>query len=156
MKEFEFRAMRLDDIEQVCMIEKEAFPTPWTADAFLSELTTNVFAQYIVIERDNELVGYGGMWAVIDEAHVTNIAIRKQYQGRHLGEQLLLRLQQAARNAGISRMTLEVRVSNTVALNLYKKLGFYTVGTRKKYYTDNNEDAYIMWVNLDEQKECEG
>lgn len=151
MMKVEFRAMRLDDIEQVCMIEQEAFPTPWTAEAFYNELTTNFFAHYLVIEKDEQLIGYGGMWTIIDEAHITNIAIRKPYQGLKLGEQLLTRMQEAAFKAGIKRMTLEVRVSNIVAQNLYKKLGFYTVGTRKEYYTDNNEDAYIMWVNLNKQ-----
>lgn len=147
----EFRAMKLSDIDQVCEIEQEAFPTPWTAEAFYNELTTNMFAHYVVIEKDGQLIGYGGMWTVIDEAHITNIAIRKLYQGKKLGEALLTSLKQMAIQAGMSRMTLEVRVSNTVAQNLYKKLGFYTVGTRKGYYTDNNEDAYIMWVNLNEQ-----
>lgn len=147
----EFRAMQLSDIEQVCEIEKEAFPTPWTAEAFYSELTSNLFAHYIVIEKEGELIGYGGMWKIIDEAHITNIAIRKSYQGNKLGEKLLQYLQHAAIEAGMKRMTLEVRVSNTVAQNLYHKLGFYKVGTRKGYYTDNNEDAYIMWANLNEQ-----
>lgn len=147
----EFRAMKLSDIDQVCDIEQEAFPTPWTADAFYNELTTNMFAHYVVIEKDDQLIGYGGMWTVIDEAHITNIAVRKLYQGKKLGEALLTSLKEAAKQLGMSRMTLEVRVSNTVAQNLYKKLGFYTVGTRKGYYSDNNEDAYIMWVDLHEQ-----
>ena len=146
-----FRAMRLEDIEQICIIEKEAFPTPWTADAFYNELTTNMFAHYIVIEKDGTLIGYGGMWKVVDEAHVTNIAIRKPYQGQKLGEGILSRLQASAIVSGMNRMTLEVRVSNIVAQNLYKKLGFYAVGTRKGYYSDNNEDAIIMWANLKEQ-----
>lgn len=147
----EFRAMKLSDIDQVCEIEQEAFPTPWTAEAFYNELTTNMFAHYVVIEKEDRLIGYGGMWTVIDEAHITNIAVRKLYQGKKLGEALLTRLKLAAIQAGMSRMTLEVRVTNTVAQNLYKKLGFYIVGTRKGYYSDNNEDAYIMWVNLHEQ-----
>jgi len=143
-----FRPMRLSDIEEICRIEEEAFPTPWTSGAFYNELTNNQFAKYIVMEVDGDIAGYGGMWIIREEAHVTNIAVRAEYRGRKLGERLVRELQRTAVLLGARRMTLEVRVSNYIARRLYEKLGFYSVGLRRGYYTDNGEDAVIMWVNL--------
>lgn len=147
-----FRPMKLDDIKSICDIEKESFPTPWTAGAFQNELTNNHFAHYLVMELDGAIAGYGGMWVIMDEAHVTNIAVRGVYRGKKLGERLLLELRRMANQNGAKRMTLEVRVSNRVAQNLYEKLGFRSVGVRKGYYTDNNEDALIMWADIPEER----
>lgn len=143
-----FRPMQIEDIPQICRIEQEAFPTPWTAGAFQNELTNNQFARYIVIELDGEIAGYGGMWLIMEEAHVTNIAIRELYRGRKLGERLLREMQLTASFYGAIRMTLEVRPSNTIAQRLYEKMGFRSVGVRRGYYTDNKEDALIMWADL--------
>lgn len=147
-----FRPMRVDDIQTICEIEKEAFPTPWTAGAFHNELTNNHFAHYLVMEMSGAIAGYAGMWVIMDEAHITNIAVRKPYRGRHLGERLLNELRGKARQQGARRMTLEVRVTNRVAQNLYEKMGFRGVGVRKGYYTDNNEDALIMWADIPEER----
>jgi ribosomal-protein-alanine N-acetyltransferase len=147
-KALEFRSMCIEDIDTICAIEQEAFTTPWTAGAFHNELTNNHFAHYIVMELDGEIVGYGGMWMIVDEAHITNIAVRAPYRGRKLGERLLMRLQSAAVFLGAERITLEVRTSNIVAQRLYAKLGFIPAGLRKGYYTDNGEDAIIMWAHL--------
>ncbi|MDP5276653.1 ribosomal protein S18-alanine N-acetyltransferase [Chengkuizengella axinellae] len=146
------RSMKIADIEQVYEIETEAFTTPWTAQAFYNELMNNQFAKYIVMEVEGNIAAYGGMWAVIDEAHITNIAVRKKYRGQKMGEMLLQKMIQMAVDLGMKKMTLEVRVSNHIAIHLYKKFGFYESGIRKGYYTDNNEDALIMWIEL-EQKE---
>lgn len=143
-----FRAMRLDDIPHVCDIEQEAFTTPWTAGAFHNELTNNQFAQYMIMEYSGEVAGYAGMWLIMDEAHVTNIAVRERYRGRKLGERLLRELMQTAGFMGAVRMTLEVRASNLIAQQLYEKLNFRSVGVRRGYYTDNQEDAIIMWADL--------
>lgn len=143
-----FRSMRLDDVAAICEIEAEAFTTPWSAGAFHNELTNNHFAHYLVMELDGDIIGYGGMWLIVDEAHVTNIAVRAAHRGKKLGERLLLQLQAAAVFLGAERMTLEVRVSNTIAQRLYAKLGFIPGGLRKGYYTDNGEDAMIMWAHL--------
>ncbi|MDF2923130.1 MAG: alanine acetyltransferase [Paenibacillaceae bacterium] len=143
-----FRPMKVDDIDFICEIEQEAFPTPWTPGAFHNELTNNHFAHYLVMEVDNAIAGYAGMWIIMDEAHITNIAVRTGYRGRKLGERLLLELRSHAGKHGAKRMTLEVRVTNRVAQNLYEKLGFRSVGVRKGYYTDNNEDALIMWADI--------
>lgn len=143
-----FRSMRVDDIGTICEIEKESFPTPWTAGAFQNELTNNSFAHYIVMELDGAIAGYAGMWIIMEEAHITNIALRPLYRGRKLGERLLMQMQSAAVFLGAERMTLEVRVSNVIAQRLYAKLGFIPAGLRKGYYTDNGEDAIIMWAHL--------
>lgn len=147
-----FRSMKMEDIGAICEIEKEAFPTPWTPGAFQNELSNNHFAHYLVMEVAGAIAGYAGMWVIMDEAHVTNIAVRTTYRGMKLGEQLLLELRKKADKHGARRMTLEVRVTNRVAQNLYEKLGFRSVGVRKGYYTDNNEDALIMWADIPEER----
>ncbi|MCR8643583.1 ribosomal protein S18-alanine N-acetyltransferase [Paenibacillus sp. N1-5-1-14] len=140
--------MSLQDIPYVLDIEKEAFTLPWSKDAFYNELTNNHFAHYMIMEINGEVGGYAGMWMIVDEAHVTNIALKGIHRGQKLGERLLIELQQAAATLGATRMTLEVRVSNEIAQNLYTKLGFTSAGVRPGYYTDNNEDALIMWADL--------
>lgn len=143
-----FRPMKPDDIGIICEIEREAFPTPWTPGAFQNELNNNHFAHYVVMEVEGSIAGYAGMWVIMDEAHVTNIAVRLKYRGMKLGERLLSELRRKAAKHGAKRMTLEVRVTNRIAQNLYEKLGFRSVGVRKGYYTDNNEDALIMWADI--------
>jgi ribosomal-protein-alanine N-acetyltransferase len=143
-----FRAMRITDVPEIIAIEREAFTTPWTAEAFMNELTHNHFARYIVMEDQSGIIGYGGMWTIIDEAHVTNIAVRFDRRGMGLGEKLLQHQIANAIEYGMQRMTLEVRVSNDRAQRLYERLGFEPAGIRPGYYSDNNEDALIMWVEL--------
>ncbi|WP_442604522.1 ribosomal protein S18-alanine N-acetyltransferase [Paenibacillus sp. KN14-4R] len=146
--QLEFRSMTLEDIPYVLEIEKEAFTLPWSKDAFYNELTNNHFAHYMIMEVNGTVGGYAGMWLIVDEAHVTNIALKGMFRGQKLGERLLTELQRTAVFLGALRMTLEVRVSNEIAQNLYKKLGFTSSGVRPGYYTDNNEDALIMWAEL--------
>jgi ribosomal-protein-alanine N-acetyltransferase len=141
--------MTLSDVPAVLAIEQEAFTSPWTAEAFVNELTNNHFARYLIMETNDDIIGYGGMWTIIDEAHVTNIAVRADYRGRGYGNRLLKELQRTAVFFGAARMTLEVRVSNEVAQRLYRKLGFEPAGIRPGYYSDNQEDALIMWAELD-------
>jgi len=144
-----FRRMRLDDIDQICAIEKEAFTTPWSAGAFYNELTNNHFAHYMIMEAGLTIAGYAGMWLIMDEAHITNIAVRKEFRGQKLGERLVGELMKTASFMGAARITLEVRVTNEIAQNLYRKMGFEKAGVRKGYYTDNQEDALIMWATLE-------
>ncbi|WP_241236291.1 ribosomal protein S18-alanine N-acetyltransferase [Brevibacillus marinus] len=146
-----FRPMTLDDVGRVSELEKLAFPTPWPADAFYNELTINKHARYIVAEVEGEVVAYSGMWLLFDEAHITNVAVHPQYRGQGIGERLMRQMMSLALLEGGKKMTLEVRPSNLTARRLYQKLGFTEQGIRKKYYTDNDEDAIIMWVNLREQ-----
>ncbi|ULT57297.1 ribosomal protein S18-alanine N-acetyltransferase [Neobacillus drentensis] len=143
-----FRFMREEDIDQVLEVEHASFTTPWSREAFFNEIHNNKFAVYIVLEENEKIVGYCGTWVVIDEAHVTNIAIRPEYRGKKLGEALLSKLISTTREMGVRSMTLEVRVTNHVAQSLYRKFGFQNGGIRKNYYSDNQEDALIMWVNL--------
>lgn len=152
---FSFRRMTLEDIPNVMVIEHEAFTLPWTETAFRNELTNNLFARYMVMEYEGNPIGYAGMWTIVDEAHVTNIAILKAYRGRKLGDRLLDELMNAASTIGMLRMTLEVRVSNIVARSLYEKKGFISAGLRKGYYSDNHEDAMIMWADLPQYEEYE-
>lgn len=146
--DFSFRKMKIEDIPNVMVIEHEAFSLPWTETAFQNELTNNLFAHYMVMEYAGKPIGYAGMWTIVDEAHVTNIAILEAFRGRKLGDRLLDHLMKMASIKGMIRMTLEVRVSNIVARNLYEKKGFESAGLRKGYYSDNNEDAMIMWADL--------
>ena len=143
-----YRYMRDEDIDQVLEVEHTSFTTPWSREAFYNEIHKNKFAVYIVLEEDNKIIGYCGTWVVVDEAHVTNVAILPGYRGKKLGEALMNKLMSVSREMGARTMTLEVRVTNHVAQSLYRKLGFQNGGIRKNYYSDNQEDALIMWVNL--------
>ncbi|MBO7747402.1 ribosomal protein S18-alanine N-acetyltransferase [Paenibacillus sp. MWE-103] len=150
-----FRSMTLDDVPTIAAIEEESFATPWTKDAFVNELTNNHFARYMVMDYEGAAIGYAGMWTIMDEAHVTNVAVREAYRGQGLGELLMTELMRTAVLFGARRMTLEVRVSNSVARRLYAKLGFEPSGIRPGYYSDNMEDALIMWAELPESAEVE-
>ncbi len=146
----QYRKMTVDDVDQVYEIEKLSFTLPWTKDAFYNEMNINDHAYYVIAETEEGIVGYCGMWLVMDEAHVTNIAIHPKYRGKKMGGGLMQAAIDVAKAQGAVLMTLEARVSNTVAQNLYRKLGFKNGGIRKRYYTDNYEDAIVMWVNFDE------
>ncbi|MCH1627445.1 ribosomal protein S18-alanine N-acetyltransferase [Fredinandcohnia quinoae] len=145
-----FRFMTLDDIDGVVEVENTSFTVPWSKEAFYNELLHNQFAKYIVMTDGDRIIGYCGMWLIVDEAHITNIAVLPEYRGMKLGEALLMQAKILAMQHRAITMTLEVRVSNIVAQSLYKKLGFQAGGIRKNYYTDNQEDALVMWVNLNE------
>lgn len=143
-----FRDMKPEDIAQVVAIEQVSFAIPWTFETFEREMTNNEYARYTVMEEDGTIIGYCGMWLILDESHITNIAILPEYRGRKLGEALLNEVIEKAKKLGAHSMTLEVRVSNEAAQKLYRKFGFLNGGIRKRYYTDNYEDALVMWVRL--------
>ncbi|WP_202080802.1 ribosomal protein S18-alanine N-acetyltransferase [Caldalkalibacillus salinus] len=148
--EVQIRRMVIEDVHQVMNVEHAAFTTPWTPQAFYNELLNNHFAHYIVAMVDQRVVGYCGTWVIIDEAHITNVAVHPDYHGRKIGHTLMQEMMNISRYYGANKMTLEVRASNLIAQALYHKLGFKKHGIRQGYYTDNNEDAIIMWVNLNE------
>jgi len=151
------RRMTLDDLDGISRIEQSSFTVPWSYESFRNELTQNHFAYYLVLEINGVLAGYGGMWIIVDEAHITNIAISPEYRGQRWGEKLLAAMKLHAYRQGAKAMTLEVRVSNTIAQRLYYKFGFKKKGIRPNYYSDNGEDAMIMWVNFaDEANEQMG
>ena len=134
------------DVQQVLRIERQSFATQWPADAFYNELGSNKLAHYFVGRCDGELVAYGGIWVILEDAHVTTIAVDERHRGRGFGETMLLHLIDEALSRGASWMTLEVRESNAIAQSLYRKYGFTTVTARKGYYSDNNESALVMWA----------
>ncbi len=146
-------SMRVDDIPRVLEIERQSFPTPWPYDAYTVELQENRLAAYVVARVDEHIVGYAGMWVIMDEAHITTIAVDPVYRRQHVGDRLLIALLDAALDRRARWMTLEVRKSNDTAQALYKKYGFREFGIRKGYYSDNREDAIVMWTgNLREQE----
>ncbi len=139
-----FRRMNLADIDGVLAVEKATFSVPWSREAFVGEMK-NELALYIVAIEAGKIIGYAGTWIIVDEAHVTNVGIVKECRGRGLGERLMRELMLRAGERGATAMTLETRVSNKIAQALYAKLRFKPAGFRRKYYTDNQEDALIMW-----------
>ena len=136
--------MTIADVEAVQAIELASFSAPWPPNAYLTELQTNRLAHYMVIRIGTEVVGYAGLWLMVDEAHVTTFAIHPDWRRRHLGDRLLLALLDIALDRRAAEATLEVRLSNLPARRLYEKFGFRPVGIRPRYYTDNREDALIM------------
>ncbi|HHX73655.1 MAG TPA: ribosomal protein S18-alanine N-acetyltransferase [Firmicutes bacterium] len=136
--------MKFCHVDAVAEIEQKVYQTPWTKHAFINEILDNGFASYYVALAEGEVIGYGGIWVVLDEAHLTNLAVSPGWQGKGIGKALLAHLIREAAGKGARRMTLEVRVSNLRAQELYKKFGFVSCGIRPKYYHD--EDALIMWL----------
>jgi len=140
------RRMGGKDIDAVLRVEETVFTTPWSRESFETEMAGNDLARYFVAVVDRQIVGYAGMWVVLDEAHVTNIAVLPSFWGQGIGKKLLTALIDCARSQGAVSMTLEVRRSNERAQRLYSHMGFAEGGVRVGYYSDNQEDALIMWL----------
>ena len=136
--------MTVDDLIAVHVIERESFSTPWPAQAYREEIEHNRLAHYIVARSGNSIVGFAGIWLLVDEAHITTFATRSAWRRQGIGERLLAALLDLALARGAKEATLEVRPSNIPAKRLYEKFGFKVVGVRPRYYSDNNEDALIM------------
>jgi ribosomal-protein-alanine N-acetyltransferase len=136
--------MQTDDIAAVHAIESACFATPWPPYAFRQEIETNGMAHYIVVRAGERIVGYAGTWLMADEAHVTTMAVLPAYRRRGLGGRLIVELLKLVVDLGATVMTLEVRLSNAGARELYRQAGFRPVGVRPRYYSDNGEDALIM------------
>lgn len=134
------------DINDVRHIETVSFSTQWPSDAFYNELQSNRSAHYYVGRVAGRIVAYGGIWVVMEDSHVTTIAVDPDFRRRKFGEFMLAHLIDRAVEREAAWMTLEVRESNVGAQQLYRKYGFTTVATRKAYYSDNNENALIMWA----------
>ncbi|MBI2887411.1 MAG: ribosomal protein S18-alanine N-acetyltransferase [Chloroflexi bacterium] len=163
MPECFIRPMRLADIDAVARLEQEAFPTQAPGTSFARELR-NPLASYLVAccrrdgdgnsdAHDGDIVGYAGLWFVLDEAHLTAIAVQEAHRRRGIGHRLLTAALELALEKGATLMTLEVRISNQEAQALYEKFGFARVGVRRGYYSDNHEDAYLMTVEHIESTE---
>ncbi len=148
MSKIIIREMTEEDIDEVLDIEKKSFKTPWSRDAFVKEVNENRLAKYVVASVHDKVIGYGGIWLIIDEGHITNIAVHPDFRGLGVGKLLVEALIEICRERGINRMTLEVRKSNEIAKSLYKKYGFKECGIRPGYYSDTKEDAIIMWKEM--------
>ena len=144
MAEPVLRRMTLLDVPAVHRLEEAIFSMPWSEKDFVYEMTENKVARYLVIEEAGEIIAFAGAHIILDQAHVTNIAVRQDCRGRGLGRMITRALMQYASNLGAEYLTLEVRQSNATAQNLYKSLGFVKVNVRKRYYEDTGEDAWLM------------
>lgn len=142
------RPMLESDLEKIMEIEQASFTSPWSPFAFTSELKENDYARYFCLEVSGQIVGYMGLWFILEEGHITNVAITPLYRGNQWGEYLMRFVMKMMLSEGMERMTLEVRASNSSAQQLYERLGFVKAGVRKGYYSDNREDAIIMWLDL--------
>ncbi len=141
--------MTLQDIEEVYQIELLSFKTPWAKESFLKEITTNKnVSNFIIAQYDNKIIGYAGIYLVGNEGHITNIAVHPAYRKIKIGELLFINILRIAVDLKVQTITLEVRESNQIAINLYSKYHFFPVSVRKKYYIDNGENAIIMKLSI--------
>jgi len=136
--------MTLDDLPAIHRIEEASFSVPWPDEAYRSEIQANRLASYLVVRTDDAVIAYGGIWLMVDEAHITTFAVDPAWRRQRVGETLLLALLDLAVARRAREATLEVRLSNLPARRLYEKYGFRPVGLRPRYYSDNGEDALIM------------
>jgi ribosomal-protein-alanine N-acetyltransferase len=138
--------MRRRHLPAVMRIEHGAHPRPWSVGVFNSELAQGEDRYYAVARADGKVAGYGGLMFVVDEGHVTNIAVAAQWRRHGLGTRLLAHLVRQALSRQCVAMTLEVRMGNEAAQHLYRNFGFTGAGVRRNYYPETGEDALIMWL----------
>ena len=142
------REMSDADIDAVIRLEKAALGSAWTPDAYRRE-RENPAAIYLVAEEpERELIGYGGLWVVFEEAHITALAVAPEKRGKGVGRAVLLAMLTEALSRGAEKAFLEVRPSNAPAQNLYASLGFVKTAVRKRYYPDNGEDADLLTLDM--------
>lgn len=144
MNDIEIYPLEDKFIDGMLTISLLSFPITWSKDSFEKELD-NKFARYVVATKGDIVVGYGGMWIIVDEAHITNIAVHPEFRGNGIGSVIVEALIEICTLEDVTAMTLEVRKSNHIAQALYGNYGFEAEGLRKGYYEDNKEDAIIMW-----------
>ena len=144
-----------EDAEDIYEIERLCFPDPWSRDSIRYELEENERAFYLVAEHSGKVVGYMGLWWILDEGHITNVAVRPGYRNRKIAEGIIRVMLEHTIGAGILHHTLEVRRDNQPAINLYEKFGFEVDGVRKGYYQFDGEDALIMWRHATEEEIAE-
>ncbi len=137
-----------EHIDDLVVVENLSFKIPWSRQSLIDEIVNNSTAMYYSALSDGRAIGYGGMWQVLDEGHITNIAVHPEFRKIGVGSMLLSELLKEAKLRGIRALTLEVRKSNEGAKSLYRKYGFEEGGLRKAYYADNREDAIIMWKSI--------
>lgn len=144
---------RASDVKAISEIEKVCFSVPWSYEMLYSDIVNSIVADYF-IAKDHQgcILGFCGMFDVAGEAHITNIAVLPEQRGRGIAGEMVAAMIKNATINGCEAITLEVRVSNQAAIRLYRKFGFVTEGIRKRYYSDNGEDAFIMWLNFGEKR----
>ena len=138
--------MRRRHVRSVLRIESRVYPVPWSMSLFLSELALRSTRAYYVAFVGRQLVGYAGLMMTLDDGHVTTIAVDPVWHRHKIGSRLLLALAREALRRGATSLTLEVRLGNKAAQNLYRRFGFRPVGVRKNYYAETKEDALVMWA----------
>jgi ribosomal-protein-alanine N-acetyltransferase len=142
------RPMEIDDLKKVLEIEKQSFSIPWTYDLFFSELTRNKYARYFILEKANEVIGYFGLWHKVSRFHITNIAIIEKLRRKGYGRKLLKFIEKIAATHRIKKISLEVRKSNRIAQDMYRKYGYKVIRVLENYYQEEKEDALVMEKKL--------
>ncbi len=149
MLELELRRLELSDLDAIERIERASYRTPWSRSMFASELAKPTSLSFGAIDEDGTLVGYLVLSKYVDAWHVMNVAVSPERRRQGIAAALLRRLLELTKDDALRGYTLEVRVSNSGAIKLYERFGFRAKGTRRGYYTDNREDALIMWRDAD-------
>lgn len=144
-----FERLKFEHLAQMAEIESEAFDQPWSVRMFIPEVADKNAFYIVGVEGTSEVICYAGFHKVLDEAHITNIAVKAEYRGRGIGRLLMNQLLECAKSAGVNRVTLEVKDINERAVNMYKSFGFEVEGIRKRYYA-NRYDALVMWLTIGE------
>lgn len=150
IEKLQIERMQPEHLESVLVIENVSFPTPWSYRSYMGELTRNHFAHYFVGLVNGRVIGYIGIWIVVDEAHITTIAVAPEFRGNRIAERFIEFGEDYSKIWGAEKMILEVRVSNFAAQKVYKRMGFEEIGVRKKYYSDTLEDALVMLKRYDD------
>ena len=142
------REMKVDDLKRIVELEKDLFLSPWNEEDFIHELKENPMAGYYILEKENQIIGYIGLWFLGDQCQITIIATDRHFQGQGCASQLMEYALEKSEELHYQNVNLEVRVSNVKAIALYQKFGFKNVAVRKRYYS-NGEDAYLMIKELE-------
>jgi len=139
------RHINMQDIDGILNVENRCFGIPWSRESFEYEIEENEKARYVVAQYNGNIIGYVGLWKILDEGHITNVAVLKQFRKMGIATLMLNKLFKEAKEEGINSFTLEVGKTNAIAISLYEKFGFKISGLRKGYYKNTNDDALIMW-----------
>lgn len=139
------RRMNSEDIDGVMNVETQCFKIAWSKESFEYEMKENNKAMYVIAEYKGIILGYAGLWKILDEGHITNIAVLGEFRRKGIATLMLNKLIKLAQDEDVKSFTLEVKNTNNIAINLYENLGFCACGLRKGYYKDTNDDAIIMW-----------
>lgn len=145
MEQIAVREATISDIEAIVALEETCFSTPWSRDSLYKDMTENPRVMYLIAESGGEVLGYMGLWQIMDEGHINNVAVFPAYRRRHVASKILSTMLELSEKRGIRSHTLEVRTGNAAAQKLYRNFGFAEEGLRKGYYEDTAEDALIMW-----------